>query len=50
MKNKNEEKPNKLAKDILKDLDELKKKIHSDFIRIDIAMLEEKIKKIFNIK
>ena len=50
MKNEKIEKPNKLAIDILKDLDELKKKIHSDFIRIDIALLETKIKKIFNIK
>lgn len=50
MKNEKTQKPNKLAVDILKDLEELKKKIHSDFIRIDIALLENKIKKIFNIK
>lgn len=43
-------KENKLALDILKDLAELKKKIHSDFIKLDIAILEEKIKKIFDIK
>lgn len=49
MKNK-DEKFNKLATDILKDLDELKKKIHSDFLKLDIALLESKIKKIFNIK
>lgn len=40
------EKQNKLLLDILKDLEELKKKIHSDFIRIDIALLEEKLKKL----
>lgn len=49
MKN-NDERPNKLAIDILKDLEELKKKVTSDFIKIDIALLETKIKKIFNIK
>ncbi len=46
MKNKNEDKPNKLIIEILKELDDLKKKIHSDFIRLDIALLEEKIKKL----
>lgn len=46
MKNKNEDKPNKLILEILKELDDLKKKIHSDFIRLDIALLEEKIKKL----
>lgn len=40
------EKQNKLLLDILKDLEELKKKIHSDFIRLDIALLEEKLKKL----
>lgn len=46
MKNKNEDKPNKLIIEILKELEDLKKKIHSDFIRLDIALLEEKIKKL----
>lgn len=48
MKNKTDDKINKMLNDILKDLNELKKKIHSDFIRIDIALLEEKIKKLLN--
>lgn len=50
MKQKPITKPNKLAIDILKDLNTLKGKIHSDFIKLDIALLEEKIKKIFDIK
>lgn len=50
MKQKPSDKPNKLAIDILKDLNTLKGKIHSDFIKIDIALLEEKIKKVFDIK
>lgn len=41
-----EEKVNKMLKDILKDIEELKKKIHSDFIKLDLALLEEKIKKL----
>ncbi|MBO7696528.1 MAG: hypothetical protein J6T10_28205 [Methanobrevibacter sp.] len=41
-----EEKRDKILKDILKELEDLKKKIHSDFIKIDIALLEEKIKKL----
>ena len=45
MKNK-DEKVNKLIIDILKDLAVLKGKIHSDFIKIDIALLEEKLKKL----
>lgn len=40
------DKQNKLILDILKDLNELKKKIHSDFIKLDIALLEEKLKKL----
>lgn len=36
----------KMLNDILKDLNELKKKVNSDFIKIDIALLEEKIKKL----
>ena len=46
MKNQIPDKPNKLILEILKELEELKKKIHSDFIRLDIALLEEKIKKL----
>lgn len=46
MKNQIPDKPNKLIIEILKELEELKKKIHSDFIRLDIALLEEKIKKL----
>lgn len=36
----------KMLNDILKDLNDLKKKVNSDFIKIDIALLEEKIKKL----
>lgn len=46
MKNQIPDKSNKLILEILKELEELKKKIHSDFIRIDIALLEENIKKL----
>ena len=46
MKNQFPDKSNKLIIEILKELEELKKKIHSDFIRLDIALLEEKIKKL----
>lgn len=49
MKNQ-EEKKLKMIKDILKDLENLKKKIHSDFIRLDIALLEEKLKKLIDKK
>lgn len=45
-----EDKSKKLVSDILKDLANLKSKIHSDFIKIDIALLEEKLKKLFDIK
>lgn len=45
MKNK-EEKVNKILNEILNDLDNFKGKIHSDFLKIDIALLEEKIKKL----
>lgn len=46
MKNQIPNKSNKLILEILKELEELKKKIHSDFIRLDIALLEENIKKL----
>lgn len=46
MKNQIPDKSNKLILEILKELEALKKKIHSDFIRIDIALLEENIKKL----
>lgn len=46
MKKVNDEKPNKLVIDILKDLNELKQKIHSDFIKVKIMELEVKIKKL----
>ena len=49
MKNQ-EEKKKKMINDILKDLENLKKKIHSDFIRLDIALLEEKLKKLIDKK
>lgn len=49
MKNQ-EEKKQKMINDILKDLENLKKKIHSDFIRLDIALLEEKLKKLIDKK
>ena len=49
MKNQ-EEKKQKMINDILKDLDNLKKKIHSDFIKLDIALLEEKLKKLIDKK
>ena len=42
----NNEKPNKLVLDILKDLKELEKKIRSDFIKIEIMKIEVKIKKL----
>lgn len=46
MKKVSDEKPNKLVIDILKDLNELKQKIHSDFIKVKIMELEVKIKKL----
>lgn len=49
MKNQ-EEKKQKMINDILKDLENLKKKIHSDFIKLDIALLEEKLKKLIDKK
>ena len=50
MKNKNEEKPNKLALEIMKDLQDLKERIHSDFIKIKVMEIEVKLKKLFNIR
>lgn len=47
MKN-NDEKRIKMLQDIIKDLENLKTKIHSDFIKLDIALLEEKLKKLIN--
>ena len=49
MKNQ-EEKKQKMINEILKDLENLKKKIPSDFIRLDIAVLEEKLKKLIDKK
>ena len=46
MKKVSDEKPNKLVIDILKDLNDLKQKIHSDFIKVKIMELEVKIKKL----
>ena len=46
MKKVNDDKPNKLVIDILKDLNDLKQKIHSDFIKVKIMELEVKIKKL----
>lgn len=46
MKNKNEDKPNKLVLDIIKDLKELEKQIHSDFIKIKIMQIEVKLRKL----
>lgn len=46
MKQNKTDKQNKLVLDILKDLDKLKSKIHSDFIKLDIALIEEKLKKL----
>lgn len=46
MKNKIENKPNKLVLDILKDLKELENQIHSDFIKIKIMQIEVKLKKL----
>lgn len=46
MKNQIPDKSNKLILEILKELEQLKKKIHSDFIKLDIAILEENIKKL----
>lgn len=47
MKN-NDEKRVKMIQEILKDLENLKNKMHSDFIKLDIALLEEKLKKLIN--
>lgn len=47
MKDK-DEKVEKKLNEILNDLKTIKTKLHSDFLKIDIALLEEKIKKLLN--
>lgn len=50
MKNKQSEKPNKLALEILNDIKDLEKSLHSDFIKIKVMNIEVKLKKLFNIR
>ena len=50
MKHKNQEKPNKLAIEILNDLKDLEKTLHSDFVKIKVMQIEVKLKKLFNIR
>lgn len=45
MKNK-EEKQIKKLNEIINDLETLKNKIHSDFIKMDIILLQEKLKQL----
>lgn len=47
---KDKEIKTKTINEILKDLDELKKKVNSDFLKIDISLLEERLKRLFNVK
>ena len=49
MKNK-QEKPNKLAIEILNDLKDLEKTLHSDFVKIKVMQIEVKFKKLFTNK
>lgn len=47
---KDKEIKTKTINEILKDLEELKNKVNSDFLKIDISLLEERLKRLFNVK
>ena len=49
MKHK-QEKPNKLALEILSDLKDLEESLHSDFIKVKVMNIETKLKRLFNIR
>lgn len=40
----------KTINEIIKELEELKNKVNTEFLKIDISLLENKLKKLFDIK